>query len=189
MGYGFVEFSSAAAATEALKRKQGVTLEGHALQLQVSQRGATQQGRRGDGKAAKKAAGALPSPRLCVRNLAFEATRQELRQLFAAYGTVTAVRIPKRTNLTGHRGFAFIDFASKAEAAAAFEALQHTHLYGRRLVIEAAEEKANDVGTAQQTAKKRQTSRAQRSEATKRRRTGVLNASTGGEAFEEALGA
>lgn len=33
-------------------------------------------------------------------------------------------------------GFAFIDFASRAEAQAAFGALQHSHLYGRRLVIE-----------------------------------------------------
>jgi multiple RNA-binding domain-containing protein 1 len=41
-----------------------------------------------------------------------------------------------------HRGFAFVEFASKAEAKGAFEALcQSTHLYGRRLVLEwAAEE-------------------------------------------------
>merc|ERR1712007_358170 len=93
----------------------------------------------------KKAKSALATQRLCVRNLAFEATGKEVRQLFSAYGSVTAVRIPKKADYNGHRGFAFVDLASKVEAAAAYEALQHTHLYGRRLVIEPAEEKATDV--------------------------------------------
>lgn len=52
MGYGFLEFESAAQAQEVLKRKQGVAwwslwgtrcsevlVDGHALQLQHSQRG------------------------------------------------------------------------------------------------------------------------------------------------------
>ncbi len=38
------------------------------------------------------------------------------------------------------RGFAFVDFATKQEARNAMEAVQGTHLYGRRLVIEWAEE-------------------------------------------------
>merc|ERR1712224_210954 len=124
---------------------------------------------------------------LCVRNLAFEVKNAELRQLFSAYGSLTAVRIPKKANYDGHRGFAFVDFASKAEAAAAYEALQHTHLYGRRMVIEAAEEKATDVASVQQAAQKRQASKGLKSEASKRRRASVLN--TGGpcESFEDAL--
>merc|ERR1712232_359970 len=38
MGYGFLEFDTAASAMEALKRKQNCVVEGHALQLQMSQR-------------------------------------------------------------------------------------------------------------------------------------------------------
>lgn len=186
MGYGFIEFANAADAKEAMKRKQGVLLEGHALQLQVSQRGSDRQGRASRATAGK-VSGALASPRLCVRNLAFEVKNSELRQLFGAYGSVTAVRIPKKANYDGHRGFAFIDFASKAEAAAAFEALQHTHLYGRRLVIEAAEEKATDVASVQQAAQKRQASKGLRSEATKRRRASVLNTAGPTESFEDAM--
>ena len=53
-----------------------------------------------------------------------------------------------------------MDFASRAEAQAAFEALQHSHLYGRRLVIEPAEEKANDVAHVQLEAAKKQQSQA-----------------------------
>eukprot|EP00439_Symbiodinium_sp_Y106_P010641 s7962_g1.t1 len=73
----------------------------------------------------------IKSSSICVRNIAFEATRKELYQLFGAYGTVTSCRLPKKSDYSGHRGFAFIDFASRGEAAAAFEALQHSHLYGR----------------------------------------------------------
>jgi len=191
MGYGFIEFASVEDAREAMKRRQGAILEGHAIQLQVSQRGA--QGAAGGrastavATASKKAAGALTSPRLCVRNLAFEVKNSELRQLFGAYGSITAVRIPKKANYDGHRGFAFIDFASKAEAAAAFEALQHTHLYGRRMVIEAAEETATDVASVQQAASKRQASKGLKSEATKRRRAAVLNTGDKTESFEDAM--
>lgn len=39
-----------------------------------------------------------------------------------------------------------MEFGTKEEARQAFKALQHTHLYARRLVIEyAAEEKSADV--------------------------------------------
>jgi len=186
MGYGFVEFATAADAKEAMKRKQGVVVDGHALQLQVSQRGSDRQGR-ASSASQKKGAGALSSARLCVRNLAFEVKNAELRQLFGAYGSVTSVRIPKKANYDGHRGFAFIDFASKAEAAAAFEALQHTHLYGRRLVIEPAEEKATDVASVQQAAQKRQASKGLKTEATKRRRASILNTAGAAESFEDAL--
>ena len=42
--------------------------------------------------------------------------------------------------LPGCRGFAFVDFATKQEARNAMEAVQGAHLYGRRLVLEWAEE-------------------------------------------------
>eukprot|EP00929_Paragymnodinium_shiwhaense_P036105 TRINITY_DN19399_c0_g1_i3.p1 TRINITY_DN19399_c0_g1~~TRINITY_DN19399_c0_g1_i3.p1 ORF type:complete len:889 (-),score=307.08 TRINITY_DN19399_c0_g1_i3:211-2877(-) len=187
MGYGFLEFDSAASAMEALKRKQNCVVEGHNLNLQLSQRKGG--GSRQDGLSkGKKKASALASPRLCVRNLAFEATRKELAQLFGAYGSLTAVRIPKKSDYTGHRGFAFIDFASKSEAAAAFEALQHTHLYGRKLVIEPATEKSTDVEAVQEEAQKRKANLEMKSEAKKRRRAGVLNTSGGaGGSFEEGM--
>merc|ERR1712070_447079 len=115
MGYGFLEFDSAASAMEALKRKQNCVVEGHALQLQMSQRkaGGSGSAQNGATKGGKKKPTTLTSPRLAVRNLAFEATRKELAQLFGAYGSLTAVRIPKKSDYSGHRGFAFIDFASK----------------------------------------------------------------------------
>eukprot|EP00928_Gymnodinium_smaydae_P006165 TRINITY_DN1214_c0_g3_i2.p1 TRINITY_DN1214_c0_g3~~TRINITY_DN1214_c0_g3_i2.p1 ORF type:complete len:850 (-),score=135.94 TRINITY_DN1214_c0_g3_i2:170-2719(-) len=186
MGYGFLEFDSPALAADVLRRKQGAMLDGHALQLQVSQRNSLS-GSKQPGKTTGKKSSVVTSSRICVRNLAFEANRKELTQLFGAYGNVTSVRIPKKSDYSGHRGFAFIDFASKTEAAAAFEALQHTHLYGRRLVIEPAEEKASDVGSVQETAKKRMASKELNSEAKKRRRSGLLHASGDAGSFKDAL--
>ena len=50
---------------------------------------------------------------------------------------VKSIRLPKRLGFSGgHRGFAFVEFVSASEARAAFEALETTHFYGRRLVIE-----------------------------------------------------
>jgi RNA recognition motif. (a.k.a. RRM, RBD, or RNP domain) len=43
-------------------------------------------------------------------------------------------------DLCSRRGFAFMDFASKQEAQAALEATTGTHLYGRRLVVEWADQ-------------------------------------------------
>jgi len=188
MGYGFVEFASAALATEALKRKQGAVVDGHTLALQISQRGGRAQPKDGAVSGGKKImTGTITGPRICVRNIAFETTGRELRELFGAYGSVTAVRMPKKSDYTGHRGFAFIDFAAKAEAAAAFEALQHTHLYGRRLVIEPAEEKDTDISSIQQETQKRQANHTLKSEATKRRRAGVLDGGKGDNSFEDAM--
>jgi len=189
MGYGFIELDSPANAAEALRRKQNVVIDGHALQLQVSQRRGGAQGKGATTESVKGKSAKLTSSSICVRNLAFEATRKELSQLFGAYGAITSVRIPKKSDYSGHRGFAFIDFASKSEAAAAYEALQHTHLYGRRLVIEPAEEKATDVGTVQATAEKRQANLGKSSEAKKRRRAGVLNVASdaAGGSFEDAF--
>ncbi|CAK9115870.1 unnamed protein product [Durusdinium trenchii] len=186
MGYGFLEFETAAQAQEVLKKKQGVLIDGHAVQLQLSQaRGSKVMGN-SNAKSSAKASG-IKSSSICVRNVAFEATRKELYQLFGAYGTVTSCRLPKKSDYSGHRGFAFIDFASRAEAQAAFGALQHSHLYGRRLVIEPAEEKASDVLNVQMAAAQRQHNQIRASEAKKRRKSGVLNAPGEAASFEDAL--
>jgi len=176
MGFGFLEFATAELAMECLKRKQGTVVEDHRLELQMSQR------RKETSKCTSKATRAKTfgsEPRLCVRNLAFEATRKDVQQLFNSYGSVTSVRLPKRPDHTGHRGFAFVDFASKAEAAQAFETLQHTHLYGRHLVIEVAEEQQKDVESVAVAAQKRKLTRTVHGESKKRRRVAVLETSQG----------
>jgi len=164
-GYGFVEFASRADAERALRSLQGRELDGHPLQLKLAAPGGGVGAEGGDGAggaaAATAAAGAKGSKaggsgaaaaaaavaagaadpsatKLLVRNLAFEATRTDLRGLFAPYGTLRSVRLPRKFS-GGGRGFAFVDFLTHAEALAAVEALAATHLYGRHLVVEWAD--------------------------------------------------
>ena len=54
------------------------------------------------------------------------------------------MRVPRKFNSTT-RGFAFLDFVSRREAENAFAALQHTHLLGRHLVLDWAEDGAADI--------------------------------------------
>ena len=70
-----------------------------------------------------------------MRNLAFQATKQEVRELFKHFGSIKVIRLPKKMN-GQHRGFGFVEFDSVEEAALAKQALSSAHLYGRKLVIE-----------------------------------------------------
>ena len=63
------------------------------------------------------------SEKLLVKNLAFEATADEVRELFLAYGHIKKVRLPTKVNSNHHRGFGFVEFATKDEAKLAFKEL------------------------------------------------------------------
>jgi multiple RNA-binding domain-containing protein 1 len=76
--------------------------------------------------------------KILVRNLAFEANKEELRKLFKTFGEVKTIRVPNKLD-GSHRGFAFIEFISHEEAKNAFKSLQNTHFYGRKLVLEWAQ--------------------------------------------------
>ncbi|ONK55952.1 uncharacterized protein A4U43_C10F2630 [Asparagus officinalis] len=131
MGFGFIEFDSIETATNICKDLQGTVLDGHALNLQLSRS-------KREGQVPKKKDKDLSSTKLLVRNVAFEATEKDLRQLFSPFGQVKSLRLPMKFG--GHRGFAFVEFVTKQEAQNAFQALSSTHLYGRHLVLERAKE-------------------------------------------------
>ena len=73
--------------------------------------------------------------KLIIRNIPFEATKTDLRTLFASFASVKSLRLPRKFDGT-HRGFGFVEFLTKQEAKNAFETLSSTHLYGRHLVLE-----------------------------------------------------
>ncbi|CAL1543363.1 unnamed protein product [Lymnaea stagnalis] len=136
MGYGFVQFIKKADAKEALKVLQNSALDGHNLELKISNRTVNQvKGRKKQDETKQK------STKILVRNIPFEAKKREIEELFKVFGELKFVRLPKKLGGTGpHRGFAFVDFVTKQDAQRAFNALCHsTHLYGRRLVLEWAE--------------------------------------------------
>lgn len=130
MGFGFVEFDSVDTAINVCKDLQGTVLDGHALILQLCHTKKDQ--------LPKRAENDKSSTKLLVRNVAFEATEKDLRQLFSPFGQIKSLRLPMRFG--NHRGFAFVEFVTKQEAKNAIEALSSTHLYGRHLVLERAKE-------------------------------------------------
>ena len=134
MGYGFVQFKTTQAANEALKNLQHKVLEGHSVEIKRSNRAETNETVKSARKVTQNPG--KVSNKLVVRNVPFEATQKEVRDIFATFGQLKSVRLPKK--VTGsHRGFAFVEFLSEDEAKKAFDKLCHsTHLYGRRLVLE-----------------------------------------------------
>ncbi|KAG1707257.1 hypothetical protein DVH05_026451 [Phytophthora capsici] len=141
MGFGFVEFVDAKHTEKALQTLQNTVVDGHALNLKLSQKKAS--------AAPKRSAGEVDGEgrksKIIVRNVAFEATSNEIRELFGAFGQLKRVRMPKKFD-GRHRGFAFVEFLTEQEARNAFSALASSHLYGRHLVLEWAED-ADDIDT------------------------------------------
>ncbi|CED82669.1 RNA-binding protein (RRM superfamily) [Phaffia rhodozyma] len=144
MGFGFVGFGSAEAAQAAKAAMHGFKLEGHALEVGFAKRGTDDDDMEGtdDKKEGGKKGWRETTTKMVVKNIPFEATKKDIRELFTAYAQVKSVRLPKKFNAQG-RGFAFLDFFSRREAEAAMAALKHTHLLGRHLVLEWAEEDLN----------------------------------------------
>ncbi|KAK6140463.1 hypothetical protein DH2020_025796 [Rehmannia glutinosa] len=128
MGFGFIEFDSVDTAVRICRDLQGTNLDGHALKLQLCKAK----------KDVHQCEKVKSSTKLIVRNVAFEATEKDLRELFSPFGQVKSLRLPKRYG--NHRGFAFVEYVTKQEAKNALGHLSSTHLYGRRLVLETAKE-------------------------------------------------
>ena len=139
MGYGFVQFKKAAFANEALKTMQHKMIDGHSIELKRSNRAESASNQVKTSRKSIENIGKA-SNKIVVRNIPFEANVKEVQDIFATFGHLKNVRLPKK--VTGsHRGFAFVEFLTKDEAKKAFDKLCHsTHLYGRRLVLEWASE-------------------------------------------------
>ncbi|KAI3913878.1 hypothetical protein MKW92_051663 [Papaver armeniacum] len=131
MGFGFIELDSVETATKVCKDLQGTILDGHALILQHCHA-------KSDEQVLRRVDKDKSSTKLIVRNVAFEATEKDLRQLFSPFGQVKSLRLPMK--LGNHRGFAFVEFVTKQEAQNALQQLSSVHLYGRHLVLERAKE-------------------------------------------------
>ncbi|KAJ5996123.1 hypothetical protein N7499_007562 [Penicillium canescens] len=141
MGFGFAEFKTKAQAQAALAAMNGYKLDQHELVIRASHKGkdAAEERRRED--TAKKIA--ARRTKIIIKNLPFQATKKEIRSLFGAYGQLRSVRVPQKFDRSA-RGFGFADFVSAREAENAMDALKNTHLLGRRLVLEFANEEAVD---------------------------------------------
>ncbi len=73
-----------------------------------------------------------------VGNLSYDATQDDLSTIFAEYGEVKNVTLPKDRETGRQRGFAFVEMGTEDEEAAAIEALDGAEWMGRDLRVNKA---------------------------------------------------
>lgn len=76
--------------------------------------------------------------RIYVGNLARDASEDDLRQAFEAFGKVSAVSIIRDRYTNESRGFAFVEMETKEQMQAAITGLHSKELKGRSLVVNEA---------------------------------------------------
>ena len=162
-GFGFVELKDEKMALKAMKNLQGALFGGHSLKLSISKSNNNDSKNKELLKNKRKRETEyndyeyedenISNNKLLIKNLAFEANKEELRKLFKVYGQVKNLRLPSKID-GSHRGFAFIEFMSHEEAQKAFKELQNTHFYGRKIVIEWAKQENTIEEIREKTSKK-----------------------------------
>lgn len=81
-----------------------------------------------------------------VGNLDFHTGEDELRQLFAQYGSVDRVALMTERDTGRSRGFAFVEMTNTADGDKAIAALNGTQLGGRTLNVNEARPKVERTG-------------------------------------------
>jgi RNA recognition motif-containing protein len=84
--------------------------------------------------------------KLYVGNLSFRTTSEELRDAFAAVGTVESAAVIEDRDTGRSRGFAFVEMATPEEAAAAIEHFNGKDFGGRSLTVNEAKPRADRGG-------------------------------------------
>lgn len=73
-----------------------------------------------------------------IGNLSYHATEEDLRTVFADYGEVKRVALPKDRETDRMRGFAFVDMEEDAQEDAAIEELDGAEWMGRQIRVNKA---------------------------------------------------
>jgi RNA recognition motif-containing protein len=81
-----------------------------------------------------------------VGNLPFEATDDDLQQLFGTYGEVATANVIKDRFSGESRGFGFVEMPARKDAEAAIAALNGTDFKGRTITVNEAKPKAPKTG-------------------------------------------
>jgi RNA recognition motif-containing protein len=84
--------------------------------------------------------------KLYVGNLSFRTTSEELRDAFAAAGTVESASVIEDRDTGRSRGFAFVEMATAEEAAAAIEQFNGKDFGGRNLTVNEAKPRTDRAG-------------------------------------------
>jgi len=84
--------------------------------------------------------------KLFVGNLAFSTTENELRDAFAAHGTVVEVTVMMDRATGRPRGFGFVTMGSAEEAEKAISALNGAQMGGRAVTVNIARPREDRAG-------------------------------------------
>lgn len=79
-----------------------------------------------------------------VGNLSFDATQDQITEVFAEYGTVNRVSMPTDRETGRPRGFAFVEMESEDQETAAIDALDGAEWMGRDLKVNKARPRENN---------------------------------------------
>ncbi|MCG5061360.1 MAG: RNA-binding protein [Limnoraphis sp. WC205] len=79
-----------------------------------------------------------------IGNLSYDVSEEDLKSVFAEYGTVRRVQIPTDRETGRPRGFAFVEMDNDAEEDAAIEQLDGAEWMGRDLKVNKAKPRENN---------------------------------------------
>jgi len=131
-GYGFVTFSTNEGKDKALL-KNGQTFFGRQLKVNLEAKSKPDGGR------------VKTRQRLYVKNIPKETSEDQVKELFAQFGTVENFFFIKDHATNISRGFGFLDFSNAEEAQAALS-MNGQVAFGHSLVVKIAEEKNSARG-------------------------------------------
>jgi cold-inducible RNA-binding protein len=86
--------------------------------------------------------------KIYVGNLSYQVTEDELRQEFAAYGTVNSASIVTDRYDNRPKGFAFVEMPNKSEAELAIASLNGKMLQEKGLMVNEARPKTDSRGSS-----------------------------------------
>jgi RNA recognition motif-containing protein len=78
-----------------------------------------------------------------IGNLSFQATEDDLREVFAEYGEVSRISLPTDRETGRKRGFAFVEMKDEAKEDAAIADLDGAEWLGRELKVNKAKPREN----------------------------------------------
>ena len=78
-----------------------------------------------------------------IGNLSFQATEEDIREVFQDYGTVNRVSLPTDRETGRKRGFAFVEMETEAEEDNAIGELDGAEWMGREIRLNKAKPREN----------------------------------------------
>jgi len=126
-GYGFITFATKEGKDKAVA-KNGQSVFGRQLKVNSEAKSKPDGGR------------VKTRQRLYVKNIPTESTEDQVKELFAQFGTVENFFFIKDHQTNVSRGFGFLDFSNAEEAQAALS-MNGQSAFGQNLVVKIAEEK------------------------------------------------